>query len=779
MPSKKKPKSKPRPIQLKVSFEGRPEKEVEVDAYAFDRRGRFLASAPVKEGRADLELTDEQAGRARLIFGPPLRGDETPSLEKLERLNPYEAVWQFDPGLEAQQIQPFPEYNWKLWLACQCRVRGRVVRPVDIGGTSQDLPVCHVRVHICEVDRWPWLIAKLPDSLVLRVRDELFKELERPVRLKRPLPDPPPFRFDPGVIDPSPENLARMIQPAESRFALGLAFNPQPEPPAFSEIAEQVTGLTSESLQLEAGAEALGSQPEPTAALASLDAAIQSNLASNSITLVRQALVDQAKLIFPYLCYWPWFWYWLKCDEAAVLETDSQGRFDTTILYPCFGDRPDLYFWVEACIGGSWETVYHPAIACNTYWNYACGSEVTIRVTDPRVAVCEEPPDLAGLQVAVMSIGNGVSISEIQSSGAGQGLTTNDAPFGGRLEPHVWFGRSALIAAGVSHYRWSYRRRTNASGSPVVDSWHAMDRNVVRHYAMIDQTPPDFPLSFPAYTLGPDPAFSSQNLFQIQPVNVPVTPPPGSAISGWALLDAREDSASAFFMSHTLEGGNAFAAAGKYELKLELFDTTGSRVNLSDAGILLKEADQPAPFGAGTVSTIPAKNEHLLKDGSGKTVGFRIILRVDNNPCEANIHTVFGPGLTVDANCGFVQYSPGSNAVIRFKARHPNDFARFRFDIHRGPSIRVPEASAPAAGTASVATNPVNGFFRNAASVFTKSVPVNTLLTSNKPPASADCTQAAFAQTLYVWARATDGWHRLYHLDALGTPKAFALAPNP
>lgn len=773
MPSnEEKEKYDARPIQIQASFEGRPEKDLEVDVYAFDRQGRFLASAPVKDERAELSLTEEQASRARLFFGPLLRRDEKPSLEAMQRLNAYEAVWKFDPQSELQTILPFPETLWKLWFLCSCRVRGRVVRPIDVGGTSKDLPVCHVRVHICEVDPWPFLIAKLPDSLVLRMRDELQFELARPFPFPRPLPDPPPFRFDPGVIDPSPENIARMIQPAQSATSLALdevAFNPKPEPPKSLLAAQQAVRL------------AQAPQPEPpTFRLASLDSAVQASLGSGSITTVRQTLAENFKLVSAYFCYWPWLWPWLRCDEVALLETDSQGHFDTTILYPCAGDHPDLYFWVEANIGGSWETVYRPPISCNTYWNYTCGSEVTIRVTDPRVPVCEDPPDLEGLQVAVMSIGNNVSISEIQSSGANEGLTTGGAPFGGRLEPHVWFGSTALIAAGITHYRWSYRRRTDSDGNPVSDSWHALSRPVVRHYALIEQTPPDFPLSFPAYPLGPDPAFAGQNLFQIQSLDVPVTPPAGSEIAGWApFIDAREDSASAFFLSHQLEGGNASAAAGNYELKLELFDSSGTRVNLTDSGVLLKEANQSAPFGAGTVNTISAKNEHLLKDGSGDTVGFRIVLRVDNNPCQAEIYSVFGAGLTVNNNCGFVHYSPGSSAVIRFRAYHPNDFAWFRFEVHRGPSIKVPEASAPVAGITSVANNPVNGFFRNAASVFSKSVSVNTLLTSNKPPASPDCKQAAFAETLYVWARATDGWHRLDHLDARGIPRAFALAPKP
>jgi len=789
----KKPGPKTRPIVFKTSFEGTPDQAIQVELYAFDRSGRFLDQTAVEENIARLRMDQDQAARTRLFFGPPLpesMQQEKPTLKTMGRLHAYEAVWRFDPDARVYEIAPYPEHLWRCWLWCSCRVRGQVVRPLEVGGELQELPTCHTRVHICEVDPFPRLIYRLPDYRILRLRDELIKELERPLRWPRPLPDPPPFKYDPGVIDPSPENIARMTQPAASRTTLEPdldrdKMNPQPEPPA-KLLAE--LPVAAKHLSVTGEMAALGPQPEPPdrelTALPVLSMDIQRRLASDSVSLLRRTLADYYQvLILPYLCYWPWFWPWLSCDELAVLETDPQGRFDTTIWYLCGGDKPDLYFWVEAFIGGSWTVVYKPPLPCNVDWNYVCGSEVTIRVTDPRVPVCEEPPDLDGLQVAVMSIGNNVSISEIQASGAGQGLTTSGGPFGGRLEPHVWFSRAALISAGITHYRWSYQRLTKADGSAVSDSWHAMDRRVIRHYAMIENTPPDYPLSFPAYNLGPDPAFGSKNLFQIQPINVPVTPPAGSTITGWAAwLDAREDLASAFFMSHQLAGGDAALAAGNYQLKFELFDSSGNLVNLSDSGILLKEADQAAPFGSGTVTTKPAPDHHRIKDGSGKTIGFKLVLRIDNNPCEAQIYTVSGPGLTVDANCGFVRYAPGAGANIRFQARHRNDFAWFRFEIHRGPSIKVPEASAPAAGITTVGHTPadaVNGFVPNASHVYAKPVPVVTLLTSNKPPSSPDCTSAAFAETLYVWAKATDGWHRLHHLDARGTPKAFALAPAP
>jgi hypothetical protein len=752
---------------IKVEFDGTPDKKIKALAYVFDHLGNFVDSSPLTNETAKLKLDKTLAPRARLFIGPPLSPmatDNGPTLKSMKRIRAYEATWKFNPDADVQELLPIPKFNWNFWTWCKCRVRGQVVRPISNGEITTNMPVCNARVHICEVDPLVFVIPRLPDVLIFRLRDDLLKEIARsPLRFPRPLPDPPPFTYDPGVIDPSPEAIAEMNQ---ARWVL----------PEEKEVLEQklIRGKI-ETLQDTRPAEiaSLGPQPEPPyypQALGFMEPKTKAKLMSTSATIVRQALLDNRVLIYPYLCLWPWFWPYLICDEIRVLQTDNQGHFDTTIWYLCGGDHPDLYFWVEYFIGGSWTTVYKPPLRCNTHWNYTCGNEVTLRVLDPRVPWCDGTPLLPGKQVAVLTIGNNISINEIQDStgGVNEGLTLDGRPFGGRLEPHVWFGED-LIASGITHYRWSYRQLTAGNGiTPVSDSWHAMDRQVVRHYAVIDPTPPDYPLTYKPYVLGPDLAFPTENLFQIQPKD----PPSGS--SGWApMVDARENTASAFLLSHLLKGGDALLAAGKYELKLELFDSSGNRVNLDDEGVLLKVPTINAPFGPGDVPTVLASNEYRIKEG-GKTVAFKLVLRVDNNPCEAEIFTISGVGLKVNANCGFVQYQPGVSAHISFKALHPNDLAIFWFRIHRGTGINVPESSA----SGSVGDSPINGYTRNLSSIFSKDVSVMTLLTSNTPTGVIPCSEAAFAETLDVDALATDGWsHHLRHLDRTATPVAFALKP--
>ncbi len=724
-------------ITFKVGFEGKPGNELALSVYVFNGREELVASTPVKDNQARLKLPPEQLQHSRVFFAPTISerriGRPTPAM--MERMHAYEPAVRYEPRQTIYELRPFPEVIWKWWLWCRCRVQGKVAKPVDISGVVQDMPVCHARVHICEVDRWPFIIYRIPDPIVWRLRDELLRIPEYVAYNRWPLPDPPPFRYNPGVIDPTPYNIAKMAM-RQGASALGdeVMINPQPLPPKERQLAR--------------------------AQSFTLPAEVQSALLSPSLEVVREALTKNLVLIRPWLCWWPWLWpYFYDCDEVAVVETNQQGRFEADVWYLCSGDHPDLYFWVEYCIGGVWTTVYNPPIRCNTYWDYVCGSEVVLRVTDPRVPWCGEPPSLAGMQVAVMLIGNNISLHQIQdsSAGANEGLTTDGRPLGASLEPHVWFGED-LISAGVDHYRWSYRKLGSTG------DWIPLDRQVIRHYAVIGPAP-DFPLTFLPYVLGPDPAptFAGKNMFKIQPKNAPL----GSY--GWApMVDGRENTASAFFLSHLLNGGDPVAAAGKYELKLELFDSAANLVNITNAGILLKVPTIDGPFGVGAVPTAAPAPEHLILDGAGKTVAFRLVLHVDNNPCQAEIYETT-VGTASAGPCGFIEYAAGSSAHISFLARHPNDFATFSFNTYRGSTGAL--AIACAAG--SVGASPLNGFARNLASVFAKDVLVADLITG------CPGGRAAFAETLHLDALATDGWSILEYLDRDAVPKAFALTPAP
>src|SRR5437667_9872859 len=102
---------------FKVSFDGKPEKETKLAAYALDGQGNLLASSPVSEGQAKLSLPPAQARHARIFFAPSeAEGAGKATLESLERSRAYEAVWRFDSRSTVYEIPSIPEPHWKYWL---------------------------------------------------------------------------------------------------------------------------------------------------------------------------------------------------------------------------------------------------------------------------------------------------------------------------------------------------------------------------------------------------------------------------------------------------------------------------------------------------------------------------------------------------------------------------------------------------------------------------------------------------------------------------------------
>jgi hypothetical protein len=742
-----------KPLSITISTTERPKFTEPLAAYLFDEHGELVDRADVKAGKAELATPAGGLGRHRVFIAPPLDPSHPVTAAALQRLGGYEPVLHLheSPTLDIR----IPGLVIDHWPFCVCWVRGRVVRSAD------NRAVCDARVHICEVDRLPWIIARLPDIEVLKVRDDLLDLLRHPPRPVPPWPpDPDPGPFPGPRPGPDPAPFARGL----FRFDRGAiaGFDPQPDPPGTR------VGLNPQPLPPRVRA-ALNPQPEPPSARALPVEAIQlapelhAQLRSPSALVVRETLVANWKLLLPWLCWWPWFWRY-RCDEVAVVTTGAQGRFEATVFYPCGGDRPDLYFWVEYDFGSGFETVYNPGVRCHTYWDYTCGTEVTLRVTDPRVPGCEQEPDLPGCQVVVLSIGPGVAVREVQATGATEGQTQTGQPFGHTLEPRVDFSRTELITGkNVPYYRWSYRRLTRPDGnagavdgaSVPLNVWTPLVRDVYRHYKL--------GTSFPSELMGPMPSgpAPAPNLFRIRPQN----PPAGTE---WVVLNESVDLATAYFDTHLLAGATAASpttpdlAAGRYELKLELFDAAGALVNWTAKGIDLRITDQDAPFGPGTITTSPAPDHNRVLAGAN-TMGFRMVVRVDNNRCFAEINPVGGT-VTPDPLCGFHNYSdPSDTAALSFVARHPNHFATYGFSTTRGAGPLIPAAGA--SGVAGEAGT--NGFVEISDFTYAKDVIIAALL--------GPCGNAAYAEHLDVHATATNGYGTLTGYNASDNA-AFALA---
>ena len=183
----------------------------------------------------------------------------------------------------------------------------------------------------------------------------------------------------------------------------------------------------------------------------------------------------------------------------------------------------------------------------------------------------------------------------------------------------------------------------------------------------------------------------------------------------------------------------------------------------------------------------PDMEDRVIREGpANKIVAFRLVLHVDNNPCEAEIYPVKVSGVAPGTwetvgTCGFLRYklAPPAQALLSFRAAHPNNFARFVFTIVKGSTGYVNAACAPSNPSVAwtslplVKDTPVNGFTRDASSVYTKQMPVSSLV-----GACPDGT-AAFGENLSVYPLATDGWSTLWYLSKYGMPMAFALQPKP
>jgi hypothetical protein len=295
--------------------------------------------------------------------------------------------------------------------------------------------------------------------------------------------------------------------------------------------------------------------------------------------------------------------------------------------------------------------------------------------------------------------------------------------------------------------------------------WTPLTRQVIRHYTDIASG------TLPVDVMGPESGGTNAGRFRIQPTAVPSSNPNDE----WVVADEREDLATAHFETFAPADsgdpcGTADPNAGKYELKLELFDSAGNLVDLDSHGITLRYATTEAPFGTGTVSTVVADDYHRVKNASAHTVGFRMVLHVDNSRSGAAIAPVSGVGVSgPDPDCGIVTMTGPNPAIdVAFHAGRPGGLARFALTTNRGTLHNVPEATT--SGRVTDASTPAGAgasFVGTGACAFAKTnIPTTAIL--------GGCPQAAFAEYLYVYALTQDGYDRL-GLDASALA-AFMLA---
>ena len=726
----------------------------QLQAVLYGRTGSQLGTTRLEVARdgdtlvakGEIVVPEASLGQtARLTIAPVLDSDSKappPSRSKLEKqLSAYTEPLRLDrqrPRIELAIPRPY----WQLWpRLCFCWVRGRLVKRITLpDGSTIDLPICNARVTICEVDRWHWWITRLPDREILRLRDDLIDIVAGPIRLPIPDPDPEPF---PG---PYP-GLARAAVPA-ARIAGASRMTAAPGQGAGAApgaaTVRSMRGLVRDGFRIE-------EQRAPELL----------RLAQAPAALARQWLVADVAYWRPWLCWLDWLEPWFITSKQcfATVPTDEDGRFSALYVHACDGDQPDIYISAEQLIGGSWTPIHQPSVRCGTHWNYVCGSELTIVVTDPRAQPCMPEPPVdppVGVDRWVMAhaiggtfiggtAGVGIPAGWVRPDGLTNYGSIVDAPFGSVLgfrQQHA----IGIPDAGVYYYRWSWRRGTSGDFTAMTDP---VSRNYVRDV-------PGPGMAFPTVQLGP--TLGDRFRFRTQVFNpadwgVDTSTDPAGTLYYWPIDGAVGDIYSARWA--TPGSGNAAAApalADSYQVKLEVF---------SQANVLV--APGPATFQFllptsietdGTINTRVAAASEL--DGGGLV----FTVAVDNSRCFADIEAPVLSAGVADDDCGFLRYADGASLLLAFEATHPDDRATFTFTVVRGATY---VAAASASGEVAASAPP----YGLAGGVYSHGFPVTTLL--------EDCPNAAFAAYLYVRAKATNGISRLDEYDRSAL-RAFALA---
>lgn len=728
-----------------------------LQAVLFDRNGAVAASTVLKLSakgsvllaQGSLQATPQQLQSGRLVVAPVVgdAGEVALTRQRLEKqFGGYTVPLQLDlrePRIELKIPRPY----WERWpLLCFCWIRGRLVKRVALpDGTLVDLPVCHSRVTICEVDRWRLIIDRFPWADLLRLREDLLDVIRRRLPIPEPDPDPFPHALAGALIQPLSPALPRQARlPAEALRRIGVA----------------------QDVRLQAMAIA-----EPAQALFA-DATLR--LRDVSAAALRADLLAHLDVLRPYFCWidWlePWFIYTRQC--FGPIATDEQGRFSFFYVHNCGDhDQPDIYISAEQLIGASWTTIHAPPLRCHTIWNYRCGDEITVLVSDPRALPCipdvpTVPPAGVDKWVMPMAIGStwirGTAATGPSPAGwvRPDGMTDYgsivDAPFGGTLGFRQQHSLSIpnLGAGGQYFYRWSVRPGTSGTWTKLLDP---VSRTYVRDL-------PGPAVQFPAVQLGPQPG----ELFRFKPAlfspadwGISTAADPAGTQYHWPVDNSIGDIYAARWTTPgSASALSAPALAGNYQVKLEVFDSLGNLVAPGPATFAFVLPDH---FAGDTLFTRSAAASEI------DAAGFVFTVLVDNSRCSANIlPPTLSSGAGVD-DCGFLRYTAGTTLTLAFDALHPHNRATFGFALIRGV-FAVPTAAA-GGEVGALSSGLYSG---SGAGNFSHGFAVGSLL-GPVPGHPGTCTNAAFSANLDLDAKATDGNSRLDSYDA-GFVRAFALA---
>ena len=471
----------------------------------------------------------------------------------------------------------------------------------------------------------------------------------------------------------------------------------------------------------------------------------------------------------------------------ATATTDMTGRFEASFYQSIFDfDQPDLYFIAKQQVNSPpapITTIYERRpVACYTYWNYRCGSEVTL-VTDQGIACPPSPyPDLRD-GVVVGRIGDypldkihgtslrlGSTDSKLGSTDSNRGLTEAGQPWGGDLRLFLEFDPD-LPTTQVSYYKVSYRKVY----LPPTDPAFPGPTSFTELNSAINWTAVKFLDGTPVYSsheIGPVNVGSGHNFYHIYSRGK--LAPDGGSWSPQGEGGVVINNTNALFPSSTLAPGlpdndpsqpprpDSEDRADKYQIKVELFSSTGAPVNLVAAGIRFFVP----PSVAGNIPFDDASQPllNLVHNNA-----FIFTLHVDNNPPVARINSLTLDG-TSAGECGAFEYTrsgtpptAGGSVKVKYIGGHRNGFATYSFTMSKGGGeVRFSQPNPPNPLTPGPVGDSSHDF------VWTGTDTVAHLLDT--------CTVAGMLATVTVNPMAFTGWGGVH--GQARADFAFALAPK-
>jgi hypothetical protein len=695
-----------------------PGKAANLKAYVVDANGKIVETAPFDGKEAKLKSDSATIGGERKVYVANAMPNELETKANeltLIKAGAYETVKNLS-GNFIDVIKIPIGILTRPWFWNNCLITGHVNKNFNIDGQIRNLPVCNARVHICEVEtelRWPYIPIykrRIPDWIINEI-GEKFKNLKKVIIKPQPVPNPI------GPVSQMKRNVALS------------SFNKN--------------NHLQESIKLQS--------------LPSLQDHVLSAMTSGSVATIRQAMIDYHEFLYPYLCLWPIYWpYIYTYDEETIVYTDCNGHFEMWENTLTEDGPLNIYIWVEVWVNGQWVTIYKPPVPCNTWWNYACGTDINIRVTDSRVNPCDCGFDGPADAVWFRSIGTSASALHIEQNTSStiplQGSTLLNggctdiidgqkiSPFGSELVFKLFCGAN-IFNAGVTHYRWKKTMVADANQNAVPGSTTTITGTVLRPYLVkisashyethycslgIEGGGTDLAYRIPHHDVTSEPVATLQD-----PADIGRNPE-------WT--DKFFD--SAFLDSHSLTDGI-------YKFELELLKKQGNSFILVPVAKSTYQISKYNPIG----DSQDAPDEYL-NISAGKANSYKMNVRIDNAPCEGDIHDAqLKETGDLSGPCGFIHYGDtGQHIHISFEASHPRNFATFSFGIVKGN------------GTQPTGINPSGyvlsgvGGFTLAGGLFSEDFTVLDLL-------NGCIGQAAFSENLHVAALATDGTNRLYGFD--------------